>query len=497
MTADQEKLAAWVDRISNKEMPVFGSTAQEIAKISSSESAPTNALVSAILQDSAMTARVLRLANSVYFGLNQRLSTISRAIVVLGFDAIRSICLTVSVIGSLLKGAQRSQLQREMARSFYAATLARTLAEKRGDGSPEEVFIAALLYRIGEMAFWCFADDIAAELEKSANASPAERAKAEKDTLGFTLNELTGALAREWNLSDLLCATLSEHASPNPRTKGIVLGHQFAEAVEHGLNAAETQRLAKTMADYLGSTPESVYRLILENSKKAAQVARHFGANVAAKQIPGLAEAKTMVPPDTLKESEEFVRELMEADEDRSAPEFFEPNPTLQLKVLREIVLLVKTHPDVNSVLQLVLEGMYRGIGMDRAAFLFLAPDRRHFYCKFALGSGSAQMMSLLSVESGGGRRNVFAQLTERKQSQWVPKVSKLDAAEISPELMRFLGEHEFFIAPILIEGRVIGMFYVDRALSGRALDQESFESFDHFVQQSSLSLESLKSRTA
>jgi c-di-GMP-related signal transduction protein len=68
-----------------------------------------------VLKDAAMTARVLKLANSAHYNTTgQKFSTISRAIMMLGFDTVRSMCLTVSLIDSLVHGIHRDQLIKQM-----------------------------------------------------------------------------------------------------------------------------------------------------------------------------------------------------------------------------------------------------------------------------------------------------------------------------------------------------------------------------------------------
>ena len=85
--------------------------------------------------------------------------------VLLGFEEVRSICLSIAVVESMLKGTQKQRVLDEMARSFHAAVQARAFAEQRKDKSPEEVFIATLLYRLGDMAFWAFSGEWAQELD--------------------------------------------------------------------------------------------------------------------------------------------------------------------------------------------------------------------------------------------------------------------------------------------------------------------------------------------
>ncbi len=146
-------LAVWIERIRGREMPVFARTVAALRHIIGDDRASASALAQVILKDAPMTAKVLRLANSAYFNhSNQAVSTVSRAIVVLGFDPVAELALSVALIDSLLAGGLRGRIHVEMARSFHAAVQARWAVRRRGESQAEEVFIAALLSRVGEMA---------------------------------------------------------------------------------------------------------------------------------------------------------------------------------------------------------------------------------------------------------------------------------------------------------------------------------------------------------
>jgi len=135
-----DPLETWVDRLRSQDMPIFSATLAAIGEVAGDEASPTSALGTIILRDAGMTARVLRMANSVFFrGESQRVSTISRAIVVLGFDTVRNIAVSVALIDAFLAGGVRERVAAEMARCFHAAVHARHAASVRGDASPEEV----------------------------------------------------------------------------------------------------------------------------------------------------------------------------------------------------------------------------------------------------------------------------------------------------------------------------------------------------------------------
>ncbi len=164
-------LQSWIDRLNQAELPALAAVVQDLQRLAQQDSASVQQLADVLLRDAALTSKVLRVGNSVYYNPSQEtIKTISRAIVLIGFDNVRLISLSVSLIDGLLTRAPREQLQMLLARSFHAAVQARNLAGYVISRHSEEVFIAALLHHLGELAFWgcggAQADELADALER-------------------------------------------------------------------------------------------------------------------------------------------------------------------------------------------------------------------------------------------------------------------------------------------------------------------------------------------
>ena len=95
---DPTGLSGWVQKLGESGMPVFAHTARDISLVSDSSDSGAAELSRVVLQDAAMTAKLLRVANSPIFNpMGLSISTVSRAVVVLGFQEVRSICLSIAV----------------------------------------------------------------------------------------------------------------------------------------------------------------------------------------------------------------------------------------------------------------------------------------------------------------------------------------------------------------------------------------------------------------
>ncbi|MBT5230077.1 MAG: HDOD domain-containing protein [Methylococcales bacterium] len=195
-------LDQWVSFISSKEMPIFTHTASLLSDMIQDNHSTTSDLSQIILKDPALTSKVLRMANSSYYNPRvKKLKTITRAIVVLGYNTIREISLSSSLLEPLLHGHHQEAVSRHVRRSIHAAVIAKELVKSYPNGRPEETFIAALLSELGHFAFWCFSKNIADKLHEAQIENPKTAPqKLEAKVLGFKLDQLTQSLCKKWNL---------------------------------------------------------------------------------------------------------------------------------------------------------------------------------------------------------------------------------------------------------------------------------------------------------
>ncbi len=484
----QSALDALVHRLTRQDMPIFAQSMKNIQGLSERRDSSLSELAHVVLQDAALTARMLKLANSVHFNKGfRRINTISRAVVMLGYDTVRSLCLSISLIETLLNGSLRDQVVREMATAFHSAAQARKLISRFNEKYTEEVFIAALLYRIGPIAFWCFGRDLANRLEDAlkldAGTPPA---RIEQEVLGFRLQQLTVRLSKEWHLSDLLDAALERKDTADIRVRAVDLGYRIAHNVQHGWDTPEAAAVIRNVAEFLNLPEAEVVPLLHETAHEAFEIAASYGMAASSRLIPlpreaGLVPSGTTSPDEFSPESESPV----------SSPAFPIPDPVLQFNVLRDLSTLMQdTRIDVNLLFSVLLEGIYRGIGMDRVLFAVLTPDRASLRGKSGLGWDSREEVLRLSLSAQPKNGNLFGHVLRTQKPLWIKHTVPPDLSPLmKPEVLALSGNSPFFLMPILAKGQSIGVVYADRTPSRRELDEESFSSFCFFCHQAGLCL--------
>ena len=466
-----ENLQNWIERISENELPIFKYTVHAINDVISKDATSTSDLSRIILRDANLTARVLRLANSATYNVTgAKISTISRAIVYLGFNLVRDISMSLAIIDALLSGKTKEHALKLMARSFHAAVQARDFATRRDDDAAEEVFIAALLRYVGEITFWCVSGEEGEQIIELMEQRGFSDEMAQQEVLGFTLDQLTVGLTQDWHLSDLLHSAINQPNMDNPRIKDIVYALELSEAACESWGSKKTLKISSNIAKHIGIKADDVIELLRDNAKKAADFAQMFGASSIIKYLPI--------------DEEKIEDSLNEHSFDANCPM---PDPLLQLNILRDLSGILSDKPSFNLILEIILEGIYRGVGLDRTIFAMLTSDKKAIKAKYALGKDNQNFINRFhfSLQTN----NVFSKIIAKPEPIWVEDTqsTKIDVSE---KIRLVLASKAFFVAPLTLSGRVIGLIYADRQPSERDLDNESFESFKHFVQQASQALE-------
>jgi HD-like signal output (HDOD) protein len=184
-----------------------------VLRIAEGEHFSAHELAQAIAADQALTARVLRLANSAYYGFPKRITSVRDAVVLLGFRTVRSATLASSVIGAFA-GVDQIDHRRFWHFSVAVGMLAEVLA-RASRRHLDEAFTAGVLHNIGRLALAQHRPERLATVRQLARAEAVSLTAAETKVLGFTDAELGGALASHWNFPEELVEAVRLHsASP-------------------------------------------------------------------------------------------------------------------------------------------------------------------------------------------------------------------------------------------------------------------------------------------
>lgn len=201
------------------QVPTLPAIAARALEILNQPNASADQAAKLIGQDLALSAKVLRLANSAFYGIPRTIASVDQAIVILGFQTVRSLVMSASVMKILGKGGRgtldrRGVWRHSVACALAARLLARKLGRRMGLDS-EALFMAGLLHKIGVMIL---DSAVQAEYEQVLQEAAKEGARPlpeiERSVLGTDHGALGGMLCERWGLPEELRTPIACHITP-------------------------------------------------------------------------------------------------------------------------------------------------------------------------------------------------------------------------------------------------------------------------------------------
>lgn len=250
------------------DLPPLPAVAAKVLEILKNPDADLTALVSIIEKDQALTAKVLRVSNSAYYGLVRRISTVKDAVVTLGFNNMRNQVLALSAY-SLMQGPASgyaleagSLWDHSLCTGLCAEHLADTLGYK---SIKDEVFIGGLLHDIGKTILSYYVSARFSNILERVDQLGQTFVEAERAELGFDHAEVGARVALRWNLPESLVSMIGDHHKPDLKSVNaarVCLVH-VADAIASmlgvgiGVDALE-KRLREEAAQLIGLTDHAV-----------------------------------------------------------------------------------------------------------------------------------------------------------------------------------------------------------------------------------------------
>jgi putative nucleotidyltransferase with HDIG domain len=177
------------------------STAHEIGEVISS--------------DPNLSARLLKLVNSSFYGYSGSIDTLSRAIAIVGTRELYGLAISVSAVRAFSKiPAQLINMDTFWRHSLYCGIIARYLAKRCGILHPERLFVAGLLHDIGELVLFARAPEKTRDLMLMAEGDENILAHAERQEFGLNHADLGALLATLWQLPDTVVEAIASHHTP-------------------------------------------------------------------------------------------------------------------------------------------------------------------------------------------------------------------------------------------------------------------------------------------
>lgn len=472
------------------DFPALSDSVARIHRVAHSDDDSIGDLTGEILKDVALTNKLLRLVNSIYYMRANRgsISTVSRAVALVGFNAVRDMAMSLVLLDHLQDKAHAGRMREEFLRAMMAGAVAAELCA--GTKETEEAYLGAMFQNLGrllcEFYFPHEAQQIRA-LVAEERYQGGEQAAAQQ-VLHLSLEDLGTGVARSWGLPDsLLRCMRTPLGAPSLREPEQGLerlrwaaraANECAAALLRGGEPAQAEaRLSYLSAQYarpLALSAEAIGAATLRARKRLVALAEALELRVE----PGSPAARLLRLPSLTEEEALTADDLLAPHELRAAPLAPLPSPpgVPPSQAVMEQVLaagvqditnaMVETFK-LNDVLRMIVETMFRALGARRMVFCLRESRTDLLTGRFGLGEGSDAAVHALRVPLKAPG-DLFAAVCARGADTLIADATEPRMQARLPDWYRqSLNGASFLLLPLQIKRQTFALIYADHDQPG------------------------------
>ncbi len=479
------------------DFPALSDAVVRIQRVANSEKDNLSTLADEILKDVALTNKLLRLVNSAHYSAaGGAVSTVSRAVALVGFAGIRNMALSLVLLEHMQDKRHAEQLKEEFLRALMAATLANELTPMAREA--EESFLAAMFQNLGRLLVEFYFPQEAIQVRELARPATARSAALDEATaaqrvLGLSFGDIGQGVAKAWGLPDTLQRAMrvpegeppSRPVGRNGQDRQRWLGRMATEVADAMLNdGADAGRRIEAIAEGYGRSlevkPEQVQAASVRAQERLSQLAQAMQINLGSKArarhllaAPAAEPVADTLDQHTLKATETAP---LEAAEDKTLVQPRRRDPALVADMLAQGVQDITQHMvadnfKLNEVLRMILETMFRALGFRRVVFCLRDPKTNQLTGRFGLGDDAAQVAASIQVPlklAPGAPPDLFAAVCAKGADTLIADATQpAIAARLPAWFVQKIKAPSFLLLPLMIKGAPFALIYADQAQPG------------------------------
>lgn len=487
-------LSSILSKINMSELPAMSHNVQALISLTSSSRTGGAELTRVILKDFSLTNKVLQIVNSAYYSIGRECNSISKAVTILGFDAIRDMAMAVSLFEDFVKsGADKDGISKILSRSFLSGIQARDLVVSNGiNVPPEEAFICTLLHNLGKIIVCIYLPDKYRDIESKVENGMSQNSACREVLSDITYQEIGVEVAKFWNLSGKIIGSMNQ-SPETPLNKYDSEGYLqnlscFSNSfVDKVCDGSDLEGLFEQYGDLFSVDPREMIDHFNQAIEVSESVSDSIRYGLTKLKIKGrlrnvVANIKRgVLNSDKPEDQEERKNRTEQAEEEQKAEVgLLDALPNSGGKsvndFIRDITETLMGHFDLNDFYANLLEALYRGIGFDRVilAIITRQPTQVSLIGRFGLGEvdpeGVKNFEHVLAPQSPYAIPNALVQAKD----MMIP-ANKPGAF---PDSLQWLvKDRTVYLFPLVIDKKGIGLIYLDRKAMRPSLDKEMIKS--------------------
>ena len=210
---DINKKITDIIRDKSTQLPTLPVIIENILKITGDDKTSSEDLAAFISKDQAMVNKILKIANSAYYGLSRKVSSLSHAITIIGFNEVTNLTIGLNVFSIFQKLGVRGILNMKdlWLHSIGCALISKKIAKKTGKSNVEQCFLSGLLHDMGKVILAVYFSEEYNSVLRDANESQSPLHLKEIEKLGLDHAMIAGMLMEQWNFPDSIAIPCRFH----------------------------------------------------------------------------------------------------------------------------------------------------------------------------------------------------------------------------------------------------------------------------------------------
>lgn len=462
-----------------KDFPAFSKTISILNKASASDTEGLASISNAILKDYSLTNKVLKVVNSAYYNRGgNKISTISRALVMLGINPVRNIAASLLLFDHLQNKQQSHAMKDDSIASLFSAFVANSLAHDNQLKNHEEAFLCAMLQQLGKFLIRYYLHEESVQIDNLIQQEGLSEDSASIQVLGVAYYKIGIAVAKEWGFPSQFIKSMSplddDHLkTPKNDIDKLTVISSFSNNLGKTLQsplkkqAPALKTLVTQYQEAITIDEERVSKLIEHTHKELTEFSKLINFDITKskfyKQLSSAGDA------DQEPSEADITRkvELNDSDQAEILQESFDETNENSEKALtdgiQDITNTLTSDYTINQVMQMILETIYRALD-DARVLLCLRGKDGYMSAKFGYGENidttianfSIPMKYEADVFHVAFKNNVDIKIADTQDKKIKDKIPTWFHNKI--------GAKSFTIFPIVIKHSPIALIYIDGA---------------------------------
>lgn len=494
--AKQSTLDFLLRRMRHKsDFPALSESVSAINKIADSERESVAKLSSTILKDFSLTNKILRLVNSAAYRTSGggNISTVSRAVIVLGFDAVRNIAVTVLLFEHLQNKANAQQLKEEFLRANLAAIIARDIAHHRpevaGHREVEQAFICAMFHNLGRLLTQYYFPEESDEIKKAMQQQAISEEAASIRVLGLSYEELGIGVARTWGFPTLIVGSMrslppGSVRRPDSAEDRLRLLSAYSNEICNVIAATPPERrqseLRKVAARFAAgidlddkAVRETLERSFVQVAEFATIIRLNLQQTVFGRQIRAwsggtVGSGETVTELGTLPGAVLADNAVLPDGDGSDGEAYNAANAQAILTAgIQDISNTLVEDFKLNDVLRIILETMYRAMGFKRVILSIKDARTGMMQGRYGFGPDATEVAKAFRFPVGKHQDIFQAALTNGVDILITDTEDPKIAPRIPEWFHKAVSARSFVIFPLNIRHNPVALIYADKDRAG------------------------------